>query len=195
MRDLVSVHGADRAAVVLVSFGPDVAELARAVLADGASADILAGISWYGTLGAEDDCGLVSDAAVARFLSSASFTSTTCHPVPNPANADLALQNFSGYSGFRANVYDAAFLLADTILVSGTQAAPDVRSLIIDAANGVASHSYHHADGVVGDEALGSYRLNAAGDLSEPVVYVTLAVHENADGSFGWRTLAPGACR
>ena len=199
VRDLVSVHGADRVAVVLVSFGPDVAELARAVLADGASADILDDVSWYGTLGAEDDYGIVSDAAVAGFLSSVSFTSTIYHTAPNPTNADLALQSFSGYSGFRANVYDAVFLLADTILVSGmhngTQAAPDVRSLIIDVANGVASHDYHHADRVVGDGALGSYRLNAAGDLSEPVVYVTLVVHESTDGSFEWRPLAPRACR
>ena len=199
---LVSQHGADRVAVLLISFDRETASLVRAIISDDAEhADILGSISWYGTDGAAGQQELVADSGVAKFLSSVGFAATKFAVPANPINAAVRAQDFADDATYGDNVYDAVFLLADTIITYNNQMATSsdvtVKSLVRSVANGLAAHDSHSAERTPGAGALGDYTLGESGDLSFDDVgagdsaryFPQYVIFENTDGSFEWRTV------
>lgn len=197
VRQLVSAHGADNVAVVLVAFESDVVSLVRSILANGEWTDVLNDVQWYGTGGFTLESTLVDDAEVAEFLASVNISAFAIAVPENPVNAELARQNFPNPEIFRNNVYDAVFLLADAVIVSANNPGSTVRGQMLNVANGLETHSFHGPDRMTGAGALGDYSLNAAGDLAvgESDGYTLYTIRVTTDGGFGWDTFATRTCR
>ena len=204
LRDRVAafsaLHGSENVAVVLVLFDSDTANLVEAVLANG-SADILAKVKWYGTDGLAGNSGLAANEPVASFLSTVRLVSTIFKVGENPTNLQLerSLERYSDLDlAYGDSVYDATYLLADSVIAAREMSTRDhvvlVRDLVLSVADGSAGHDYS-ADRSPGDGALGAYTLNAAGDLSEPDTYDLLKLVEGAGGSHEWISAPIHACR
>jgi len=183
----------DHIAVMYISFDADAVGLANAILADNDMAAALSTVKWYGTDGLAATTATISDGAIAGFYEGVGMTATLFEVADNPVNqklaAHLAQQGNLDYA-FTNSVYDAVYLLADSVIAAAeTNNAVTARSLILDVASGVASHSYHHGDRVLGDGSLGAYTLNDAGDLSEPNTYERLKVTMQPDGSYMWESI------
>ncbi len=196
---LVSSHGADNVAVLLLSFDTDTVALVQHITSDAALASTLGGVQWYGADGTAEQSELVDDQDVAAFLSSVSFVSSKFEVAPNPINLRIGAQAFGDDATYGDNLYDAVFLLADTVIIHGEELATDpdstVRSLVLDVAAGLRGHDHHHSSRTVGDGALGPYELNAAGDMSSPLTFEQFGIFENSDGSFEWRIIKTTVCR
>ncbi len=195
---LASQYGANSVGVVLILFDSDTINLVEAALGNGAD-NVLSSVSWYGTDGIAGNSNLVRNAPVADFLSTVRLVSTIFQASENPTSLELArhVEQFSGFDfAYRNSVYDATYLLADTVIVEKESDVADIlaRELILSVAGGSAEHPHHHASRNLGDGALGAYTLNAAGDLSEPRSYAVLRV-VGADGSYGWTSSSAGICR
>ena len=197
VRQLASAHGADSVAVVLVAFEDDVVSLVRSILANDEWADVLGDVRWYGTGGFTLESTLVDDAEVAEFLASVGILAFAIEVPENPVNAELVRQTFPNPEIFRNNVYDAVFLLADTVIVSSNNPGSTARDHVLDVANGLETHSFHDPDRMTGAGALGDYSLNAAGDLAavESDRHTLYTIRMTADGGFGWDALATRTCR
>ena len=196
---LVSSHGADNVAVLLLSFDTDTVALVQHITSDAALASTLGGVQWYGADGTAEQSELVDDQDVAAFLSSVSFVSSKFEVAPNPINLRIGAQAFGDDATYGDNLYDAVFLLADTVIIHDEELATDpdstVRSLVLDVAAGLRGHDHHHSSRTVGDGALGPYELNAAGDMSSPLTFEQFGIFENSDGSFEWRIIKTTVCR
>lgn len=197
VRQLVSAHGADNVAVVLVAFENDVVSLVGSILANGEWTDVLNDVQWYGTGAFTLASTLVDDAEVAEFLASVNISAFAIAVPENPINAELARQDFPNPEIFRNNVYDAVFLLADAVIVGANNPGSTVRGQVLNVANGLETHSFHGPDRMTGAGALGDYRLNAAGDLAagESDGHTLYTIGATADGGFGWDTFATRTCR
>lgn len=200
--DLVSRYGADSVAILLITFNDNAINLVQSIVADSQITQTLGGVQWYGTDGIANSDSLIADNKVGRFLSSVNFAATLFTPEPNSINHLLETGDFSGDSTYRANVYDAVFLLADTFIVNYEEKEIDpnstVKSLVLDVASGLKEHDHHHTSRTVGDGALGTYTLNESGDLASPLNYPLYSVHESSTGVFEWQqglTSAPRICR
>ena len=196
---LISSHGADNVAVLLLSFDTDTVALVQHITSDAALASTLGGVQWYGADGTAEQSELVDDQDVAAFLSSVSFVSSKFEVAPNPINLRIGAQAFGDDATYGDNLYDAVFLLADTVIIHDEELATDpdstVRSLVLDVAAGLRGHDHHHSSRTVGDGALGPYELNAAGDMSSPLTFEQFGIFENSDGSFEWRIIKTTVCR
>ncbi|MDE0526058.1 MAG: hypothetical protein OXI27_05630 [Thaumarchaeota archaeon] len=197
VRQLVSAHGADNVAVVLVAFESDVVSLVKSILANAEWTAVLNDVQWYGTGGFTLGRTLVDDAEVAEFLASVNISAFALTVPENPVNAELARQNFPNPEIFRNSVYDAVFLLADAVIVSANNPGSTVRGQMLNVANGLETHSFHGPDRMTGAGALGDYSLNAAGDLAagESDGHTLYTIRATTDGGFGWGTFATRTCR
>ena len=196
---LVSSHGADNVAVLLLSFDTDTVALVQHITSDAALSSTLSDVRWYGADGTAEQSELVDNQDVATFLSSVSFVSSKFEVAPNPINLRIDAQAFGDDATYGDNLYDAVFLLADTVIINdeelATNSASTVRSLVLDVAAGLRDHDHRHSERTVGDGALGAYELNAAGDMSSPLTFEQFGIFENSDGSFEWRTVRANVCR
>lgn len=196
---LVSSHGAANVAVLLLSFDTDTVALVRHITSDAALASTLDDVRWYGADGTAEQSELVDEQDVAAFLSSVDFVSSKFEVAPNPTNLKIGAQAFGDDATYGDNLYDAVFLLADTVIINDEELATDsastVRSLILDVAAGLRDHDHRHSERTVGDGALGAYELNAAGDMSSPLTFEQFGIFENSDGSFEWRIIKAKVCR
>ena len=196
---LVSSHGAANVAVLLLSFDTDTVALVQHITSDTALASTLGGVIWYGADGSAQQSELVDDRGIAAFLSSVNFAASKFEVAPNPINLRIGAQAFGDDATYGDNLYDAVFLLADTVIINdeelGTNPASTVRSLVLDVAAGLRDHDHRHSERTVGDGALGAYELNAAGDMSSPLTFEQFGIFENSDGSFEWRVIRTSVCR
>ncbi|MDE0091520.1 MAG: ABC transporter substrate-binding protein [Thaumarchaeota archaeon] len=197
---LVSSHGADKVAVLLLSFDTDTVALVQNIISNAALASTLDDVKWYGGDGTAEQRELVDDRDVAAFLSSVDFVSSKFEVVPNPVNLKIGAQAFGDDATYGDNLYDAVFLLADTVIINDEELAEGVsgstvRSLVLDVAAGLRDHDHRHSERTVGDGALGAYELNAAGDMSSPLTFELFEIFENSNGSFEWRIIKANVCR
>lgn len=200
VRSLVSSHGADNVAVLLLSFDTDTVALIQHITSDTALAATLGDVRWYGADGTAEQSELVDDPAVAAFLLSVDFAASKFEVAPNPVNLRIDAQAFGDDATYGDNVYDAVFLLADTVIVNdeelATNSASTVRSLILDVTDGLRDHDHHHAARTIGDGALGVYELNAAGDMSSPLTYEFYGIYQTPSGAYDWAVVPdPKICR
>ena len=196
---LVSSHGADNVAILLLSFDTDTVALVQHIASDAALASTLDDVRWYGGDGTAEQSELVDNRDVAAFLSSVYFVSSKFEVAPNPINLKIDAQAFGDDATYGDNLYDAVFLLADTVIINDEDLVRDpnttVRSLVLDVAGGLRDHDHRHSARTVGDGALGAYELNAAGDMSSPLTFELFEIFENSDGSFEWRIIKASTCR
>lgn len=196
---LSAVHGPSSVAVVLVTFHGDAINLVQAVLDDGLD-NVLGAVNWYGTDGVAGNTVMLENLVVSEFLSSVRFTATIFEAEDNAVSMELAdhLNQYSGLDfSYRNSVYDATYLLLDSVIAEIELAREDVvaRDLVRLVANNELGHSSHSPDRTPGEGALGSYSLNGAGDLYEPRTYAALQVVDASGGSFEWRDSMPSRCR
>lgn len=196
---LVSSHGAANVAVLLLSFDWDTVALVQNITSNAALASTLDDVRWYGADGAAQQSELVEYRDVATFLSSVDFAASKFEVAPNPINLKIGAQAFGDDATYGDNLYDAVFLLADTVIINDEELATDptstVRSLIIDVANGLLGHDHHHSSRTVGDGALGTYMLTPAGDMVPTPTFEQFGIFEKSDGSFEWRIIRANVCR
>ena len=197
---LVSSHGADSVAVLLLSFDTDTVALIQHITSNAELASTLGGVSWYGGDGTAEQSELVDNLDVAAFFSSVDFVSSKFEVPPNPINLKIGAQVFADDATYGDNLYDAVFLLADTVIVNFEEQAEGVadstvKGLIRDVANGLETHLHHHSERTPGDGALGQYTLDENGDLVAPPTFEWFGIFENSDGSFEWRIIKATACR
>ena len=197
---LVSSYGADNVAVLLLSFDYDTVALVGNITSNAALSSTLGGVSWYGGDGTAEQSELVDNRDVAAFFSSVDFVSSKFEVPPNPVNLKIGAQMFADDATYGDNLYDAVFLLADTIIVNFEEQAAGVadstvKSLIREVANGLETHPHHHSERTPGDGALGEYTLDENGDLVAPPTFEWFGIFENSDGSFEWRIIKTNVCR
>lgn len=202
VKELVTANGADKVAVILLSFNTDTIPFVEHIASDTQLSDTLGDVRWYGADGISQSSAIASNADVSSFLSSVRISASQFEVLPNPINRLINSQSFTDGISFADGVYDAVFLLADTIIVNDEELAVNsgstVRSLVLDVArNGGLDHDHHHSDRTVGDGALGEFTLNDAGDLSSPVVFAPYEIYQKSDGTYDWRVASDTAvaCR
>lgn len=179
---LAATYGADAVAVVLLSFDWDAVAMANVITSDDDLRDTLSSVRWYGADGTAGQRELSDDARVYAFYSSVQFESSIYAVPANALNQRLAALTFDDDATFKNNMYDAVFLLADTIIVQ-QESRPDatVRSLLIDVAAGTLTHDNHAADRTIGAGALGDYGLNADGEIPPTLAsytWIPVASHQ-----------------
>ncbi|MCE2498945.1 MAG: hypothetical protein J4F28_08200 [Nitrosopumilaceae archaeon] len=199
---LISSHGADNVGVLLLAFDHDTVALVRHIASDAALASTLGDVRWYGGDGTAGQSELVDNLDVAAFLSSVRFDSSKFEVAPNSVNLRIDAQEFVDDATYGDNLYDAVFLLADTVIINdeelATNPASTVRSLIIDVANGLRDHDHRHSLRTVGDGALGAYELDPrSSDMEVPPrpPFEVYEIFEKPDGSFDWRIIRANVCR
>ena len=192
--NLASTYGADKVAILLITFNDNTINLVKSAMADSQTAEVLSRVQWYGTDGVANSDSLIGDPLVAEFLASVKFAATVFTPGKNMVNQNLASVGFASDASYRASLYDAVFLLADTVIVNNEEKSinPDstVRSLVLDVANGLEGHDHHHTSRTVGDGALGKYTLNEYGDLESPLNYPIYVIQETSTGMFEWQDVS-----
>ena len=197
---LVSAHGADSVGVILLSFEPDTFALINHILSDQTLSDTLGDVRWYGADGIAQNENIRADSDVAGFFNSVNFAASKFEANPNAVNDALGALTFEDNASFRDNVYDAVFLLADTVIVNFEEraagvAGSTVKSLMRDVANGLETHPHHHSERTPGDGALGKYALDENGDMNFPPTFAQFGIFEKSDGSFEWRIIRANVCR
>ena len=196
-------HGAENVAVLLILFEADVHNLVGAVLGTGsADGDVLGKVKWYGTDGFTGHPNLLASEPVADFLATVRLVGIIFQVGENPINQQLNehIIQFGGLDfTFRDSVYDATYLLADSVIAAGELSTASqtvlTRDVVWDVANGNVGHPYHSTERVLGDGALGMYALNPAGDLSEPITYALLKIVKVTEGSHDWIPVSASTCR
>lgn len=198
---LVSAYGRDSVGVILLSFEVDTVALISHIVSDPALYDTLDDVMWYGADGIADNQDIAANSAVARFFDKVGFAASKFEAKPNAVNDALGALAFEDNASFRDNVYDAVFLLADTVIVNFEERAAGVadstvKSLVLDVANGLETHPHHHSERTPGAGALGEYILDDNGDMSSPANFEQFGLFQKSDGSFEWRIIrASSACR
>ena len=173
--ELVDEAGADKVAVLLVSFAEGLQilqysaghpELARvqwygsamnALSKSGsASSPELARVQWYGSDDDLQSLQITGDPIAGEFADSVSFSVPVISVADNETNAhvDRRLSDLLGRvpATYAYGSYDAAWVVGKAMLQAQSASASDIEPIFIDVAN---SHS----------GALGNIRLNEAGDL------------------------------
>lgn len=197
---LVSSHGADNVAVLLLSFDTDTVALIQHITSNAALADTLGDVRWYGADGTAEQSELVNDPDVAAFLLSVDFASSKFEVAPNPINLRIDAQTFGDDATYGDNLYDAVFLLADTVIINDEDLVRNpnttVRSLILDVADGLRDHNHRHSERTIGAGALGEFELNDAGDMSAPLTYEFYGIYQTPSGAYAWTIIPdPKICR
>ena len=186
VRELVSAQGAANVAVLLLAFDNDSVELVDVIASDANLADSFENVRWYGADGTTEQSELVDNTRVAEFLQSVNFASSKFEAAPNSINLIIEAQSFNDDASYADSLYDAVFLLADTVIVNDMQLETNpnstVRSLILDVASGVHTHDYHDPQRTIGAGALGDYEFNQYGDLSAPLTYVFYGITQTSEG-------------
>ena len=197
---LVSSHGVDNVAVLLLSFDVDTVALIQHIVSDTALAATLGDVRWYGADGTAEQSEVVDDPDVAAFLLSVDFAASKFEAAPNPINLRIDAQAFGDDATYGDNVYDAVFLLADTVIINDEDLDRNpnttVRSLILDVADGLRDHDHRHSARIIGAGALGEFTLNEAGDMSSPLTYEFYGIYQTPSGAYAWDVVPdPKICR
>ena len=198
---LSAQYGKDKVAVVLILFDVDTSNLVDSLFRTG-HAEMLSTVKWYGTDGIAGNANLIADETVADFLATVRLVGTIFQVEENPINRELT-EHVSQFPAldftYRDSVHDAAYLLADSVIVASELSTPTqevlVRDVVWDVANDNMSHPYHSADRSTGAGALGAYTLNEAGDLMEPDTYELLKIVVGAGGTYDWISISSAGCR
>ncbi len=195
VQELVTAYGSETVAVVLVSFETDTIALIEHITSNQQYTNTLDDVIWYGADGISQNSAVASNTRVASFLVSVGLTASQFGTAPNAINQVISAQNFAdgGYS-FANGVFDAVFLLADTIIIKDEASTRNevytIKSLLPDVAAGLQTHDHHPNDRTIGIGALGEFTLNSAGDLASPILFVPYEMYQKSDGTYNWRVVS-----
>lgn len=161
--EAVSNHGAERVAVLAISF-EEVVPLLQAA----SYYDILHAVRWFGSQAIAQSTPIISDGIALQFAQNTGLASLQLWQAPG-VRADSISDRLAELLGeapntYAYNVYDALWLAGMTILDTGSADPRDIRAAIHDVAGaGIGGALSSTTLNVAGDLALGNYRVWSVG--------------------------------
>lgn len=152
VQEMVDQYGADKVAVLVISF-----DEVLQIVQSASQYDILSDVLWIGAESVAEQDRLVTDSIASEFVAEVDFTAVQILISPGTKYDDVSsrLQERLGVvpNTFSYPAYDAVWVMAKSIMEAGSTDAADVKSVIRDVA---ATH----------DGTMASTELNDAGDLA-----------------------------
>ena len=183
VQQLVNNFGADKVGVVLISF-----QEGTQIMIQASQYDVLSQVRWYGSDGIAKDATLIADPIASEFAMQTKFMAPIAAATKSPKfeHVKERVVQLIGREpeSYAYNSYDAAWLIALSILITGKYDAEAVKAIFPMVAENYFGASGWTKLNEAGDRAFANYNIWTVGEVDGKIDWLLAGVYDTSADTF-----------